>query len=120
MELQAYQPGPGKAGRPATGRLQRHPLSNSIRRAPSREMAPKTAIQRACACLWPWVNAAVYPGIRRGLYELFQGRAAVYTIRDWRRGKRVMPQWARDILIAELEKKMAALGTAIAELKNER
>ena len=82
-------------------------------------MEPRTAAERAAAVLWAWHSEA-YPGRADGLHSLFGGKAKHYTIRDWRRGRRRMPQWARDILIAELEKKMAALGTAIAELKNER
>lgn len=37
-------------------------------------------------------------GRRADLIALFDGRAPWLTIRDWRRGRRSIPQWARDLL----------------------
>lgn len=120
MQLQAAQSEPGIS---AKSRLQlrtrrKHVFAKPIRSAPIRQMAPHTPLQRATALLWPH-GIDDYPGPRYGLYHLFKGRAAIYTIRDWRRGRRRTPQWARDILVAALKKKAAAFEAAARELEQE-
>jgi len=70
-------------------------------------------------CLFPW-SEANYPGIQRGTFQLFLGNAAIETIRSWRKGKRKMPAWARDILISELNKRASNIAAAIEALENEK
>lgn len=121
MQLQSTGDNKGDSGKRATYTTytpRKHVWAKPPRAAPKLRMAPHTPLQRATALLWPH-GIDDYPGPRYGLYHLFKGRAAIYTIRDWRRGRRRLPQWARDILIAELEKRAEALTQAARELQNE-
>ena len=118
MELQAYQPGPGKATPPATGRQRSHHWKGTKRAAPDYGIASEAPTNAAITRLFPW-TVATYPGRLKGALILLQDRAAADSIRDWRRGKRRAPQWARDILIRELARRAAEFHEAIEMLQKE-
>jgi hypothetical protein len=94
-----------------------HPWQRKRYSAPLGE--PKSVCATAMQCLFPW-SEANYPGIQRGTFQLFLGNAAIETIRSWRKGKRKMPAWARDILISELNKRASNIAAAIEALENEK
>ena len=52
-------------------------------------------------------NDAPYAGRRATLLALFENRVTWSTIRHWQTGRRTMPDWARDILRAELKRQIA-------------
>lgn len=78
----------------------------------------ETPTDTALLLIWPWALGA-YPGALEGAAQTFRGKAAASTIRDWRRGRRRTPQWARQILIERLEKLASDAQNAVAALKNE-
>lgn len=73
-------------------------------------------LNAAADALFPWQEPFDYPGFTIGLHKLFRGRASPHTIRDWRRGKRKAPAWARALLLEAVEKRIAALEHARALL----
>lgn len=81
-------------------------------------MAHGTLLNRASLALYPWMASDEYPGRIKGLLALFRNRVAYVTIRNWRRGTRRTPQWALDIILAELIERRAALDHAIALLES--
>lgn len=70
-----------------------HPENFALRSYP-------TWFARAVALLNP-------PQTRASLVKLFQGRATSEQIRNWRRGLCRAPQWAADMLAAEIERQAA-------------
>lgn len=87
--------------------------------APEFTIVGRSPLNEAATALWPW-PVATYPGILKALSELFQGRARPYTIRDWRRGRRRTPQWALDLMTAELDQRIESLQHARALLAKEK
>lgn len=81
-----------------------------------REILSTTALNAAAKALFPW-SEENYPGILRGMFELFGGRAARYTIRDWRRGRRKSPAWAKQMMADALEKRIAEMQAALDAIK---
>lgn len=79
----------------------------------------RTAIDAAARVLAPWTWGA-YPGVQKIMQAALLGRAAVDTIKDWRRGRYKTPQWARDLLLAAIDARMAELQHAKALLEKEK
>ena len=113
---------------PDTGRALFPPLKQKREHRQARylytpyvSVAPKAAavyrnpFGAAGGALFPWALGD-YPGIAKGLQAPFGPRASKHTIRDWRRGKRRAPQWAREVLAEELRKRIAELQHALALL----
>lgn len=75
-----------------------------------------TPLDIAARTLFPWEQTA-YPGFLKGVVELFQNRAAMYTIRDWRTGRRRAPRWASTLMIQELQRRIHAMQHACALLQ---
>jgi len=84
-------------------------LQDPLREAPGRERAPKihttslplTLVVRAIEPLVP--AAKVGSGRRQSLQALFDNRVKWRAIQHWLRGRRTMPDWARDKLKREHE-----------------
>ncbi len=70
----------------------------------------------AWAWLLPW-GVQDYPGIKRGLGELMQGRVSWSSIRDWRTGRRSLPSWAALILADAIEGRALRGLELVAELR---
>ena len=71
---------------------------------------PHTAASKAIECLLP------PPIPRTKLLALFQNRATIDAIKNWRYGRSKPPQWAVDLLRSKLNAKaaaIAALGTRL-------
>ena len=71
---------------------------------------PYTAASKAIECLLP------PPIPRTKLLALFQNRATIDAIKNWRYGRSKPPQWAVDLLRSKLNAKaaaIAALGTRL-------
>jgi len=91
----------------------RHHWSRNGASAPVLSMSRRAPFGVAAASLF---NAPT-GGLLKALATLFP-KAQPYTIRDWRRGKRKAPTWARAILRSELEKRRAEIEHALAILDN--
>jgi hypothetical protein len=64
--------------------------------------------EQAARIIAPWVNSPApgaprYPGMKRYLVALFDGRAQYGAIQGWRFGRRNPPDWAIDMLAQRLE-----------------
>ena len=89
----------------------RHHWTVTKRGAPRFLMPPRSSFTIALQALYP--SPAI--GLLAGAKALFP-RAAAYTIRDWRRGKRKAPAWARALLREAIDKRLAELQHAKALL----
>jgi hypothetical protein len=54
------------------------------------------------------------------MVELLDGRAAVRTILDWRRGRRRPPSWAIEVLLEALKIRVETMTVSIEELEKEK
>lgn len=71
--------------------------------APAKSPVKLSLAGKASQALFPWPLAS-YPGQRKLTRQLLINTPA-NTIRDWMRGRRAAPQWARDMLREELERR---------------
>ncbi len=83
-------------------------------RVPPMVMRHATALNVALQALYPWDSSVDYPGRIKGMLALFHTRVSKWAIREWRRGRNPTPQWALDLVLAELHKRRSALDHAIA------
>jgi hypothetical protein len=97
----------------------KHHLALPRRVASKKRSAGLTAYDRASQAAFPWAPEA-YPGLLRGMLELLDGRAAVRTILDWRRGRRRPPSWAIDVLQEALKVRVKTMTVSIEELEKEK
>lgn len=81
---------------------------------------PVAHARRALYAVAPWSLAAsaepAYPG-RHAIWRQLLPGVALVTIRSWLAGRRAMPQWARDKLAAELDRRIALYSEISAALK---
>jgi hypothetical protein len=75
-----------------------------------------TPIERALTWFCPWPRWA-YPGLRRGLVQLFGLRVSYSAIKGWRTGRRNMPDWAAAMLANVIETRCQTGMSLVAELR---
>lgn len=97
----------------------RHHAPRKRLRAPHRLKTYPDPFAVAAVALFPW-GADAYPGFAKALSAALLGRASPHTIRDWRRGKRKAPAWARALLREAIERRIAELEHARAILADSR
>lgn len=102
-------------GAPRANGQARHPTLSKRLVAPHRITAYQDPFHVAASALLPWGSDA-YPGFAKGLWIVLKGRASPHTIRDWRRGKRKAPAWARALVREALERRLAEIKHGIAIL----
>jgi hypothetical protein len=79
-----------------------------------------TGIDAAIHYIWPeggWREQ--FAGVHAAAAAFLNHRAKPETIRKWRQGRRRAPQWAVDMILAELRKRMGELARAIEALEKE-
>lgn len=93
-------------------------LWNHLRQnVPPKLAAYPTLLDRAARVLFPW-SPFDYPGVQAGMSALIS-RVATDTVRSWRRGRRRTPQWVWPLIIAETDRRIAALEHIRALAKKE-
>lgn len=97
----------------------KHPLYLRRPIVPQSWSDARTPSNQAAQQLFQW-HSENYPGIEKGLYRLFKGRAKINTIRKWRNGTRRTPQWALALLIEAIENRIDSLQHARALLQKEK
>ena len=80
--------------------------------------SPRQAALTAQAA-FPWAPEA-YPGLERGSVEVFHGKAADPTIKDWRCGRYAAPDWAIAMMQEYLRARIKRDSEAVAELEKEK
>jgi hypothetical protein len=73
----------------------------SVEHGPRKHPDPSVQARRASA-VRRTIAAFVPSGNHTEIAALFDNRVAVQTIRQWRLGRRLMPQWAKDLLKAKM------------------
>ena len=69
--------------------------TRALRRIDTRHPPDPTAnLAKQCAqWLFPW-KVTTFPGVNRGLLEIFRAHPALRTVERWREGSRPLPAWA--------------------------
>ena len=75
-----------------------------------------TLSERALTWLLPW-TVRNYPGLRRGLVQLFGLHVSYSAIKGWRTGRRNMPDWAAATLANMIEARCRTGTDIVAELR---
>lgn len=95
-------------------RVARNPIIRSL--VPPARHRYLVVFERLGRALLPW-DVWNYPGIQRGITEVYGGRVSYATIKHWRFGTRPVPVWAGEIIIAYARQRVAALTAAADEME---
>jgi hypothetical protein len=79
-------------------------------------MGRYTLSERALTWFLPW-TVRNYPGLRRGLVQLFGLHVSYSGIKGWRSGRRSMPDWAAATLANMIEARCRTGMDIVAELR---